>query len=305
LITYAGNLENLKGAEVFGDRYKFVRGDITDREIVSGIVSTKPDAIINFAAESHVDRSILDASTFLKTNIIGTQVLLDCCREHKIDRFVQISTDEVYGSLGPSDPPFTESNDLKPNSPYSASKASADLLARSYFKTYGMDIVVTRCSNNYGPLQFPEKLIPLMITNAIQDQELPVYGDGMNVRDWIHVLDHCKAIDTVMRKGKAGQIYNVGGSCEYHNIDIVRLILGKLGKPLSLIKYVQDRPGHDRRYAMNANKLTDQLGWEPAMNFEDGIDQTIKWYIENEDWWRKIKTGEYLTYYEKWYGARQ
>ncbi len=305
LITYAGNLENLKDAENYGARYRFIRGDIADRDLVAGIIATKPDAIINFAAESHVDRSILDASTFLKTNIIGTQVLLDCCREHKIDRFVQISTDEVYGSLGPSDPPFTETNDLKPNSPYSASKASADLLVRAYHKTYNMDVVITRCSNNYGPLQFPEKLIPLMITNAIQDQGLPVYGDGMNVRDWIHVLDHCRAIDTVMRKGKAGQIYNIGGSCEYHNIDIVRLILTKLGKPLSLIKYVLDRPGHDRRYAMNADKLTDHFGWKPLIDFEEGIDQTIKWYIENEAWWRRIRTGEYLTYCEKWYGGLQ
>lgn len=303
LITYAGNFENLKEAEAFGSRYKFIRGDIADRKLVSEIVSTIPDAVVNFAAESHVDRSILDASAFLKTNIIGTQVLMDCCRDQKISRFVQISTDEVYGSLGPSDPPFTEANDLKPNSPYSASKASADLLARAYFKTFGMDVVITRCSNNYGPLQFPEKLIPLMITNAIQDKELPLYGDGMNVRDWIHVLDHCRAIDMVLRKGKSGEIYNIGGSCEYPNIDIVRLILSKLQKPFSLINYVQDRPGHDRRYAINANKLTDELGWTPSINFEDGIDQTIKWYIENEPWWRRIKTGEYLTYYEKWYGG--
>ncbi|MGC8602166.1 MAG: dTDP-glucose 4,6-dehydratase [Desulfomonilaceae bacterium] len=305
LITYAGNLENLKSADKYGARYQFVRGDITDRNLVDEIVSSKPDVIINFAAESHVDRSILDASQFLRTNVIGTQVLLDCCRQHKVDRFVQISTDEVYGSLGPFDPPFTEKNDLKPNSPYSASKASADLLVRAYHKTYGMDVVVTRCSNNYGPLQFPEKLIPLMITNAIQDQELPVYGDGMNVRDWIHVLDHCMAIDTVMRKGKAGSIYNIGGACEYHNIDIVRLILNKLRKPLSLIKYVHDRPGHDRRYAMNADRLSNELGWKPLINFEEGIDQTIEWYIENKPWWTRIKTGEYLTYYEKWYGGLQ
>lgn len=303
LITYAGNLENLKEAEAFGSRYKFIRGDIADRNLVSEIVSTMPDAVVNFAAESHVDRSILDSSVFLKTNIIGAQVLMDCCRDQKISRFVQISTDEVYGSLGPLDPPFTEANDLKPNSPYSASKASADLLARAYFKTFGMDVVITRCSNNYGPLQFPEKLIPLMITNAIQDKELPVYGDGMNVRDWIHVSDHCRAIDMVLRKGKPGEVYNIGGSCEYPNIDIVKLILSKLKKPFSLINYVQDRPGHDRRYAMNANKLTDELGWTPSINFEDGIDQTIKWYIENEPWWRRIKTGEYLTYYEKWYGG--
>jgi dTDP-glucose 4,6-dehydratase len=303
LITYAGNLENLKESEAFGSRYKFIRGDIADRNLVSEIVSTMPDAVVNFAAESHVDRSILDSSVFLKTNIIGAQVLMDCCRDQKISRFVQISTDEVYGSLGPLDPPFSEANDLEPNSPYSASKASADLLARAYFKTFGMDVVITRCSNNYGPLQFPEKLIPLMITNAIQDKELPVYGDGMNVRDWIHVSDHCRAIDMVLRKGKPGEVYNIGGSCEYPNIDIVKLILSKLKKPFSLINYVQDRPGHDRRYAMNANKLTVELGWTPSINFEDGIDQTIKWYIENEPWWSRIKTGEYLTYYEKWYGG--
>ena len=305
LITYAGNLENLKDTDRYGDRYQFVKGDIADRNLVDDVVSRKPDVIVNFAAESHVDRSILDASQFLRTNVIGTQALLDCCRKYKIDRYVQISTDEVYGSLGPSDAPFTETNDLKPNSPYSASKASADLLVRAYYKTYGMDAVITRCSNNYGPLQFPEKLIPLMITNAVQDLELPVYGDGMNVRDWIHVTDHCRSIDTVMRKGKTGQIYNVGGSCEHHNIDIVRLILTKLGKPDSLIKYVSDRPGHDRRYAMNAKKLSNELGWTPLISFEQGIEQTIKWYVENEPWWRRIKTGEYLTYYEKWYGSLQ
>ncbi|MGC8657743.1 MAG: dTDP-glucose 4,6-dehydratase [Desulfomonilaceae bacterium] len=303
LITYAGNLENLKDTDKFGDRYKFVRGDIADRNLVADLVSLQPDVVVNFAAESHVDRSIIDASEFLRTNVIGTQTLLDCCRKYKIGRYVQISTDEVYGSLGPSDHPFTEFNDLKPNSPYSASKASADLLVRAYYKTYGMDVVITRCSNNYGPLQFPEKLIPLMITNAIQDLELPVYGDGMNVRDWIHVHDHCRSIDVVMRKGTAGQVYNVGGSCECHNIDIVRLILNKLGKPDSLIKYVSDRPGHDRRYAMNAQKLSSELGWTPFINFDQGIEHTIKWYVENEAWWRRIKTGEYLTYYEKWYGS--
>ena len=305
LLTYAGNLENLLGVESYGSRYEFVRGDIADSPLVSEIMSSKPDIVVNFAAESHVDRSILDASTFLRTNIIGTQVLLDCCKEHKISRFVQISTDEVYGSLGPLDPSFTETNHLKPNSPYSASKAAADLLVRAYHKTYGMDVVITRCSNNYGPFQFPEKLIPLMITNAIQDEGLPVYGDGMNIRDWIHVLDHCKAIDTVMREGLAGDVYNIGGSCERHNIDIVRQILARLHKSSSLIKYVQDRPGHDRRYAMNSDKIRTELNWEPAIGFEDGIDQTVKWYIENEHWWRRIKTGEYLTYYEKWYGGLQ
>jgi dTDP-glucose 4,6-dehydratase len=302
LITYAGNLENLVDVTHDNNRYTFVKGDITDKSLVNEIVSAKPDVVVNFAAESHVDRSILDASAFLKTNIIGVQTLLDCCREHGVGRFVQISTDEVYGSLGPEDPPFVETNHLKPNSPYSASKASADLLVRAYHKTYNMDVVITRCSNNYGLLQFPEKLIPLMITNAIQNQELPVYGDGLNVRDWIYVLDHCKAIDRVMRDGRSGRIYNIGGSCEYPNIEIVRLILTKLKKPFSLIKYVQDRPGHDRRYSMNATRITDELGWAPSTGFEEGIDATIKWYIENESWWRKIKSGEYLDYYEKWYG---
>ena len=302
LITYAGNLENLLDVKDYGNRYTFIKGDITDKSLVNEVISTKPDVVVNFAAESHVDRSILDASAFLKTNIIGVQTLMDCCREYGVERFVQISTDEVYGSLGAADPAFVETNMLKPNSPYSASKASADLLARAYHKTYNMDVVITRCSNNYGPLQFPEKLIPLMITNAIQDQELPVYGDGLNVRDWIHVLDHCRAIDRVMRYGKSGGIYNIGGSCEYTNIDIVRLILTKLNKPFSLIKYVQDRPGHDRRYAMNAAKIHDELGWGPLIGFEEGIDATIKWYIENESWWRKIKSGEYLDYYDKWYG---
>lgn len=305
LITYAGNLENLLDANHYGNRYAFVRGDISDRSLVNEILSSKPDIVVNFAAESHVDRSIIDASAFLRTNVIGVQILMDCCREHGIERFVQISTDEVYGSLGPADPPFDEKNQLKPNSPYSASKASADLLARAYHKTYNMDVVITRCSNNYGSFQFPEKLIPLMITNAIQDLELPVYGDGLNVRDWIHVLDHCRAIDLVMRRGKAGEIYNIGGSCEYPNIDIVRLILTKLGKPLSLIRYVQDRPGHDRRYAMNAAKIADELGWFPSISFEEGISSTIKWYMDNESWWRKIKSGEYLDYYERWYGNLQ
>ncbi len=301
-LTYAGNLENLKSVES-SPRYRFAKGDITDREIVRLLAAEKPDVIINFAAESHVDRSIIDPSAFIKTNILGVQVLLDACRDFKIERFVQISTDEVYGSLGPTGS-FSETNHLEPNSPYSASKAAADLLVRAYFKTYGLDAVITRCSNNYGPYQFPEKLIPLMITNALEERELPVYGDGLNVRDWIHVLDHCKAVDLVMRKGSAGHVYNIGGRCEYCNIDIVKLIVNKLGKSESLIRYVKDRPGHDRRYCMNADKLSNSLGWEPEMSFPDGIDQTIKWYLDNQKWWERIKTGEYLKYYDTWYGER-
>lgn len=302
LLTYAGNLENLKSVES-SPRYRFVKGDITDRDIVFLLASERPDVIVNFAAESHVDRSIIDPSAFIKTNILGVQVLLDACREFDIQRYVQISTDEVYGSLGPQGS-FSETNPLEPNSPYSASKASADLLVHAYFKTFGLNAVITRCSNNYGPYQFPEKLIPLMITNALEHKDLPVYGDGLNVRDWIHVLDHCKAVDLVMRKGIPGQVYNIGGRCEYHNIDIVRLILSKLGKPESLIKFVKDRPGHDRRYCINADKLSMNLGWMPETSFSDGIEQTIRWYLDNQSWWDRIKTGEYLKYYDIWYGDR-
>ncbi|MBI5250060.1 MAG: dTDP-glucose 4,6-dehydratase [Desulfomonile tiedjei] len=302
LLTYAGNLENLQDVAPYGSRHRFVRGDISDKETVRCLLAEKPDVVVNFAAESHVDRSIMDCCSFIHTNIRGTQVLLDACREYKIPRFVQISTDEVYGSLHAEEPPFTEDNQICPNSPYAASKASADLLVRSYHKTYGMDVVITRCSNNYGPLQFPEKLIPLMITNALQDFELPVYGDGRNVRDWIHVRDHCRAIDAVMRKGRPGDVYNIGSEAEFHNIDIVRYILCRLDKPESLIRYVEDRPGHDRRYGMNAAKLRSELGWTPLISFEDGMNQTVSWYIEHEMWWQRIRTGEYLNYYEDWYG---
>lgn len=303
LLTYAGNLENLQDAEPYGERYKFVRGDITDRELVRSFMQERPDAVINFAAESHVDRSILDASAFVKTNVLGTQVLLDVCREFGIGRFLQISTDEVYGSLGPEGA-FTEANNLAPNSPYAASKAAADLLVRSYHKTFGLDAIITRCSNNYGPYQFPEKLIPLMISNALQDRELPVYGDGLNVRDWIYVQDHCRAIDLVLRNGAAGEIYNVGGRCEYCNIDVVRYILRRLGKSESLIRLVQDRPGHDRRYAIDCSKLEERLGWRPLVGFEEGMNLTISWYIEHEAWWQRIKSGEYMKYYETWYRGR-
>ncbi len=303
LLTYAGNLANLKEARSYGDRYKFVKGDIADREVVDSLLTDSTDLVVNFAAESHVDRSILDSSSFVRTNIMGTQVLLDACRAHHVARFVQISTDEVYGSLGPEGA-FTEDYPLAPNSPYSASKAAADLLVRAYHKTHGLDVVTTRCSNNYGPFQFPEKLIPLMITNAMEDKTLPVYGDGLNVRDWIYVTDHCRAIDLVMRHGKAGEVYNIGAGTELANIDIVRLILKMLGKPEKLIRFVQDRPGHDRRYAMDATKLRNELGWRPSIDFQEGIALTVKWYHENTNWWQQIKTGEYMTYYDRWYRNR-
>jgi dTDP-glucose 4,6-dehydratase len=304
LLTYAGNLENLQDAAAYGERHVFVRGDIVDPGLIADLMAEKPDAVINFAAESHVDRSIMDCSAFVRTNIQGAQLLLDACRKSGIGRFVQISTDEVYGSLGP-DGTFTEEHPIVPNSPYSASKAAADLLARAYHKTHKMDVVITRCSNNYGPYQFPEKLIPLMITNALQDIELPVYGDGMNVRDWIHVKDHCTAIDAVLRKGVPGEIYNIGGNSEFRNIDIVKLILSRLFKPDSLIRFVEDRPGHDRRYAMDSAKIQRDLGWSPSVDFKSGMDQTICWYCEHETWWQRIKTGEYLTYYDQWYGNRR
>ncbi len=304
LLTYAGNLSNVRTAADYTDRYEFVRGDISDSGCLKKQASHGFDAVVNFAAESHVDRSIMDASDFVRTNVGGTQTLLDVCRDFRVSRFVQISTDEVYGSLSAEEPPFTEANHLRPNSPYAASKAAADLLVRSYHKTYSLDVVITRCSNNYGPYQFPEKLIPLMITNALQNQALPVYGDGMNVRDWIHVKDHCRAIDLVLRKGLSGEVYNVGGQSEFPNIEIVQTILKKLDKPQSLIRLVKDRPGHDRRYAMNFDKLAGAIGWRPEIGFEDGLSDTIEWYISNENWWKEIKSGDYLKYYEKWYGLR-
>jgi dTDP-glucose 4,6-dehydratase len=303
LLTYAGNLENLQDARPYGERHRFVRGDISDHQFVDALIAEGFDAVLNFAAESHVDRSIIDASAFVRTNVLGTQVLLDSCRACKVPRFVQISTDEVYGSLGDQGA-FTEETQLAPNSPYSASKAAADLLVRAYHRTYAMDVVITRCSNNYGPYQFPEKLIPLMITNALADKELPVYGDGLHVRDWIHVKDHCRAIDVVLRKGRSGEIYNIGSMSEYPNVEIVRHILKRLDKPESLMRFVKDRPGHDRRYAMDPSKIRRKLGWEPLITHEQGLDQTIMWYIEHEEWWKRIKSGEYLSYYEKWYGNR-
>ncbi|AAB86255.1 dTDP-glucose 4,6-dehydratase [Methanothermobacter thermautotrophicus str. Delta H] len=299
-LTYCGNLENLRGVED-EPRYTFVRGSITDRKLVDGIIKDV-DAVINFAAESHVDRSIEDPEIFIRTNILGTQTLLEASRKHGVERFIQISTDEVYGSAEKGY--FTEETPLAPNSPYSASKASADLMVRAYHRTYGLPVNITRCSNNYGPYQFPEKLIPLMITNALENKPLPVYGDGMNVRDWIHVLDHCRAVDLVLHRGRVGEVYNIGGNSERRNIEIVELIVRELGKDESLIRFVEDRPGHDRRYAIDASKIRNELGWKPLYSFEEGIRETIRWYIDNRDWWENIKSGEYLRYYERMYGGR-
>ncbi len=303
-LTYAGNLENLAGIEK-DPRYAFEKGDICDKARVQlCIVRYEIDAIINFAAESHVDRSILGASEFVQTNIAGTNVLLEAAKELKIKRFLQVSTDEVYGSLG-STGLFTEETPLHPNSPYSASKASADMLALAYHHTFGLPVVLTRCSNNYGPYQFPEKLIPLMIANALNDKSLPVYGDGMNIRDWLHVKDHCSAIDTVLHRGRVGEVYNVGGNNEKTNIDIVKLILQNLGKPESLISYVEDRLGHDRRYAIDSSKIHRELGWQPSYTFEKGIAETIKWYVENRLWWTRIISGAYKEYYKMLYGDKK
>jgi dTDP-glucose 4,6-dehydratase len=301
-LTYAGNLENLSDISDH-PTYEFVRGDIVDKALIEGLASRGIDAIINFAAESHVDRSIEDPRVFIETNVLGTQVLLEAARKHGIPRFVQISTDEVYGSLGRRGS-FKETSPLAPNSPYSASKTAADFLVRAYHKTYGLAAIVTRCSNNYGPYQFPEKLIPLMISNALEDKPLPIYGDGMNVRDWIYVEDHCRAIDLIMRKGKGGDVYNIGADNELPNIEIVKIILERLNRPESLIKFVKDRPGHDRRYAIDSTKLRNDLGWDVVYSFEDGINRTIRWYVENRHWWEKIKSGEYLSYYERMYGHR-
>jgi len=309
-LTYAGNLDNLKGIEGNANHI-FVKGDICDSALIDRIFDQyNPDYVVNFAAESHVDRSITDPQLFLRSNILGTQVLLDACKKNWLGtensskrKYVQVSTDEVYGSLG-AEGYFTETTPLSPNSPYSASKASADMFVRAYHETFGLNVNITRCSNNYGPYQFPEKLIPLMISNALEDKDLPVYGDGMNVRDWLYVEDHCRAIDMVMHNGKAGEVYNVGGHNEKTNIEIVKLILKELGKPESLIKYVKDRPGHDRRYAIDASKIKREIGWEPTVMFDQGIRLTIKWYLDNKDWTNKIRSGEYKEYYEKMYGER-
>jgi dTDP-glucose 4,6-dehydratase len=302
-LTYAGNPENL--ADLAGNpRYRFVRADICNGELVADIFATeKIDGVMHLAAESHVDRSILSPSVFIETNVRGTQVLLEAAREFGVRCFLHVSTDEVYGSLGPTGL-FTEETPLAPSSPYSASKAASDLLALAYAHTFRVPVVVTRCSNNYGPYQFPEKLIPLMIANAARDLPLPVYGDGMNVRDWIHVEDHCRGLLAALEGGKAGEVYNFGASSERHNIDIVKQVLDLAGKPHTLIRYVKDRPGHDRRYAIDAGKAQDRLGWSPRRRFEEALADTVRWYLEHRAWWERIISGEYLRYYEKQYGAR-
>lgn len=302
-LTYAGNLENLCGLEG-NPRYRFERGDICDREFIDSVLkSASVDAIVNFAAESHVDRSILDSGPFVRTNINGTQVLLDACRAAGTPRYLQVSTDEVYGSLGETGL-FTEETPLAPNSPYSASKASADLLVRSYTHTFQFPAVITRCSNNYGPYQFPEKLIPLFISRALKNERLPVYGKGLNVRDWIHVLDHCKGIDAALRRGRVGEVYNFGGHHEVTNIELTHTLLELLNKPASLIEYVADRPGHDLRYAIDSSKAERELGWKPQVAFRDGIRQTIDWYLAHGDWVERIQNQEYMRYYEEQYGKR-
>jgi len=299
-LTYAGNPENLIQSEN-NKNYNFVKGDIINSELVNYIFEKfKIKYVINFAAESHVDRSILGSEVFYQTNVIGTNVLLETARKYEVEKFLQVSTDEVYGSLG-SEGLFTENTSLSPNSPYSSSKAGADMMALAFYHTYGMPVVVTRCSNNYGPYQFPEKLIPLMIINALNNKSLPVYGDGMNVRDWIYVIDHNKAIDLVFEKGKTGEVYNIGASNEMPNIQIIKLILKFLNKPESLIQYVKDRPGHDRRYAIDSSKLQNELGWKPSFTFEQAIEHTIKWYLENQEWWKRIISGEYQNYYSLQY----
>ena len=302
-LTYAGNLENLSDVED-NPRYQFVRGSIDKYEQARDVVARGADAIINFAAESHVDRSIMDAASFVQTNVVGTQILLEAARKARGLRFIQVSTDEVYGTLGPTGS-FTETSPLAPNSPYAASKACADLLARSYHSTYGMDIVITRCCNNYGPRQFPEKLIPLMTLNALQNRKLPIYGDGFYTRDWVHVLDHSRAIEAILEDGQPGSVYNIGADHEETNLDLVRKILSLLNKPDSLIESVRDRPGHDRRYAVDATRLRDELGWAPIVPFDQGLRETIQWYQSNRSWVDRVSSGEYRGYYRRMYGERE
>lgn len=305
-LTYAGNLETLKEAMEYPN-FRFEKMDICDREAVFALFEEeKPDIVVNFAAESHVDRSIENPGIFLETNIIGTQVMMDASRAYGVKRYHQVSTDEVYGDL-PLDRPdlfFTEETPLKTSSPYSSSKAGADLLVNAYHRTFGLPTTISRCSNNYGPYQFPEKLIPLMIANALDDKPLPVYGEGLNVRDWLYVEDHCKAIDLIIRQGKVGEVYNIGGHNEMKNIDIVKIICEALGKPESLITHVEDRKGHDMRYAIDPAKIHAELGWLPETMFKDGIRKTIQWYLDNKDWWQRIISGEYQNYFEKMYGER-
>ncbi len=305
-LTYAGNMSTLAEA-MENPNFRFVKADICDRDAVNALFEEEhPDIVVNFAAESHVDRSIEDPGAFLQTNVFGTAVLMDACREYGIKRFHQVSTDEVYGDL-PLDRPdlfFTEETPLHASSPYSASKAAADLLVLAYHRTYGLPVTISRCSNNYGPYHFPEKLIPLMIVNALNDEPLPVYGEGKNVRDWLYVADHCRAIGLILRNGTVGEVYNVGGHNEMHNIDIVKLICKELDKPESLITFVTDRKGHDLRYAIDPTKIHDELGWLPETKFEDGIKETVQWYLDHRGWWEEIISGEYRDYYERMYGNR-
>ena len=305
-LTYAGNLETLAPV-MDNERFQFVKGDVADRDAVFDLFAREHfDMVVNFAAESHVDRSIEDPGIFLKTNILGTQVLMDAAREYGVKRFHQVGTDEVYGDL-PLDRPdlfFTEDTPITASSPYSASKASADLLVMAYHRTYGLPVTISRCSNNYGPYQFPEKLIPLMIANALADKALPVYGTGENVRDWLYVEDHCRAIDLILREGRVGEVYNIGGHNEKNNLEVVKTILKQLGKPESLITFVGDRKGHDLRYAIDPAKINRELGWLPTTKFDDGIRQTIDWYLENRPWWENIISGDYQKYYEKMYSNR-
>jgi len=302
-LTYAGNLENLKQSEG-NNNYHFIKGDITNSDLVNYIFE-KFDIkyVINFAAESHVDRSILGSEIFYRTNVIGTNVLLEIARKYDVEKFLQVSTDEVYGSLG-KDGLFKEETPLSPNSPYSSSKAAADMMVLAFFHTYGIPVVITRCSNNFGQFQFPEKLIPLIIINALNNKKLPVYGDGMNVRDWIYVIDHNKAINLVFEKGREGEVYNIGASNEMPNIEIIKFILENLNKSEELIQFVKDRPGHDRRYAIDSSKIQGELGWKPEFNFEKAIELTINWYLDNKYWWGRIISGEYQNYYEQQYKSR-
>ncbi|MBT3231191.1 MAG: dTDP-glucose 4,6-dehydratase [Calditrichaeota bacterium] len=302
MLTYAGNLASLASVEK-NPNYTFVRGDVTDTDAVNRAMKDCW-GVMHLAAESHVDRSIDDPGPFLNTNVIGTQKLLDAARGHKIEKFLQVSTDEVYGSLSKDDPPFTEDNHLDPNSPYSASKTSGDLLAKAYHATYGLPVVISRCSNNYGPYQFPEKLIPLLINNAKQDKPIPVYGDGMQVRDWIYVTDHCRGLVDIFEKGRTGEVYNLGGNSEMYNLDLIKLVLKEMKKSESLITFVKDRLGHDRRYAMDNSKITSELGWEPQFKFEDAIKMTVNWYLNNLDWVNQVISGDYLEYYKRQYVER-
>ena len=305
-LTYAGNLETLKPVED-KPNYKFVKGDIADREFIFDLFKKeKFDIVVNFAAESHVDRSVEDPGIFVKTNIVGTQVLLDASKEFGVERYHQVSTDEVYGDLplDRKDLFFTESTPLNPSSPYSASKASADLLVNAYYRTFGLPTTISRCSNNYGPYHFPEKLIPLIISRALVDKSIPVYGKGDNIRDWLYVKDHCVAIDLIIHKGKVGEVYNIGGHNEKTNLEVVKTILKELGKSEDLIKFVNDRPGHDKRYAIDPIKIKNELGWQPTTKFDEGIKLTIKWYLENKKWWENIINGDYENYYEEMYGDK-